>query len=125
MSATTLFVPPHPPFPPHELSFLAFLRAIRTNALGMWTEAAYQEDVLVRRLFGRSTMLINSPEAIHRVLVDNPDNYRRSPASVRVLRPLTGDGLLLSTGRRMAAAAAHHRAGPGAAHVAAAGAPYR
>jgi unspecific monooxygenase len=80
------------------LSFLAFLRAIRTNALGMWTEAAYQEDVLVRRLFGRSTMLINSPEAIHRVLVDNPDNYRRSPASVRVLRPLTGDGLLLSTG---------------------------
>ncbi len=98
MSATTLFVPPHPPFPPHELSFLAFLRAIRTNALGMWTEAAYQEDVLVRRLFGRSTMLINSPEAIHRVLVDNPDNYRRSPASVRVLRPLTGDGLLLSTG---------------------------
>jgi unspecific monooxygenase len=98
LSATTLFVPPHPPFPPHELSFLAFLRAIRTNALGMWTEAAYQEDVLVRRLFGRSTMLINSPEAIHRVLVDNPDNYRRSPASVRVLRPLTGDGLLLSTG---------------------------
>jgi unspecific monooxygenase len=98
LSATTLFVPPHPPFPPHELSFLAFLRAIRTNALGMWTEAAYQEDVLVRRLFGRSTMLINSPEAVHRVLVDNPDNYRRSPASVRVLRPLTGDGLLLSTG---------------------------
>jgi cytochrome P450 len=98
LSATTLFVPPHPPFPPHELSFLAFLRAIRTNALGMWTEAAYQEDVLVRSLFGRSTMLINAPEAIHRVLVDNPDNYRRSPASIRVLRPLTGDGLLLSTG---------------------------
>ncbi len=43
-------------------------------------------------------MLLNSPDAIHRVLVDNPDNYRRSPASVRILRPITGRGLLLSEG---------------------------
>jgi cytochrome P450 len=98
MSATTLFIPPHPPVPTQPLPLLAFLRAIRTNALGIWTEAAYQDEVVVRRLFGRSTMLINSPDAIHRILVDNPGNYRRSPASVRVLRPLTGNGLLLSTG---------------------------
>lgn len=84
--------------PERPLPFMAFLRAIRTNALGMWTEAAYQEDVLVRSLLGRSMMLINAPDAIHRVLVENPGNYRRSPASIRILRPLTGDGLLLSTG---------------------------
>jgi unspecific monooxygenase len=32
------------------------------------------------------------------VLVDNPGNYRRSPASIRILRPITGNGLLLSEG---------------------------
>ena len=92
--APTLFIPPHPPIPARELSFFNFLRAIRTNALTMWTEAAYQEDVLVRHFVGRSNFLINAPDAIHRVLVDNPGNYRRSPASIRILRPITGRGLL-------------------------------
>ena len=93
-----VFIPPRPVMPAQELSFLQFLRAIRTNALGMWTEAAYQEDVLVRRLLGRSTMLINAPDAIHHVLVENAANYRRSPASIRILRPIMGNGLLLSAG---------------------------
>ena len=93
-----VFIPPHPPVPSRELPFLQFLRAIRTNALTMWTERAYQEDVLVRRFLGRSHMLLNAPEAIHHVLVDNHANYRRSPASVRILRPITGNGLLLSDG---------------------------
>ncbi len=98
MSAATLFVPPLPPRPARELPFFAFLRAIRSNALTMWTEAAYQEDVLVRHFLGRANMLLNAPDAIHRVLVDNPGNYRRSPASIRILRPITGKGLLLSEG---------------------------
>ena len=97
-AATSPFIPPRPPLPERELSFPEFLRAIRTNALGMWTEAAYRDDVVVRWLLGRRLMLINAPDAIHRVLVENPNNYRRSPASIRILRPLTGNGLLLSTG---------------------------
>jgi cytochrome P450 len=43
-------------------------------------------------------VLLNAPNAIHHVLVDNHANYRRSAASVRILRPITGDGLLLSMG---------------------------
>jgi cytochrome P450 len=93
-----LLIPPRPPLQERPLPFFAFLRAIRTNALGMWTEAAYQDDVLVRRLLGRPMMLLNAPDAIHRVLVENPGNYRRSPASIRILRPITGNGLLLSSG---------------------------
>jgi cytochrome P450 len=96
--ATTLFIPPHPPIPERELPLPQFLRAIRTNALTMWTERAYQEDVLVRRFFGRSHMLLNAPDAIHHVLVENHANYRRSPASIRILRPIAGNGLLLSDG---------------------------
>jgi cytochrome P450 len=92
------FIPPRPPIPERELPLLQFLRAIRTNALTMWTEKAYQEDVLVRRFLGRSHILLNAPDAIHHVLVDNHANYRRSPASIRILRPITGNGLLLSDG---------------------------
>lgn len=93
-----VFIPPRPPAPAQELPFLQFLRAIRTNALTMWTEQAYEEDVLIRRFLGRSHMLLNAPDAIHHVLVDNHANYRRSPASIRILRPITGNGLLLSDG---------------------------
>ena len=98
MTVETAFIPPHPPIPIEELSFFGFLRAVRTNALTMWTEAAYQDDVVVRRFLGRSQMLLNAPDAIRRVLVDNHGNYRRSPASIRILRPITGNGLLLSEG---------------------------
>ncbi len=91
-------IPPHPPIPTRELPLLQFLRAIRTNALTMWTEKAYQEDVLVRRFLGRSHVLLNAPDAIHHVLVENHANYRRSPASIRILRPIAGNGLLLSDG---------------------------
>src|SRR3984957_16868356 len=98
VTAATLYVPPYPPKPAQELSFPAYLRAIRGNALTMWTQAAYQQDAVIRRDLGHSTMLLNAPDAIHRVLVDNPGNYRRSPASIRILRPITGKGLLLSEG---------------------------
>jgi cytochrome P450 len=43
-------------------------------------------------------VLLNAPEAIHHVLVHNAANYRRSPATVRILRPLVGNGLFLSEG---------------------------
>jgi cytochrome P450 len=95
----TKLIPPRPPIPPQELGLLPFLRAIRTNALTMWTERAYQDDILVRRFLSRTNILVNAPDAIHRVLVDNHANYRRSPASIRILRPITGEnGLLLSEG---------------------------
>jgi cytochrome P450 len=89
---------PRPPVPAAPLPFFAFLRAIRRNALTMWPEAAYQEEIVERKLLGRSNFLLNAPDAIRQVLVDNPGNYRRSSASVRILRPITGRGLLLSEG---------------------------
>lgn len=97
-AASDRFIPPVPPVPAEPLPLVPFLRAIRTNALGIWPEAAYREDAVVRHFLGRRNVLLNTPEAIHRVLVDNHVNYRRSPASIRILRPITGRGLLLSQG---------------------------
>jgi cytochrome P450 len=96
--ASPLFVPPRPPAPDGDLGWYRFLKAVRTNALGIWPKAAYREDVLSGSGFGRTRMLINAPDAIHRVLVDNTANYRRTPATIRILRPIVGDGLFLSEG---------------------------
>ena len=92
------YAPPVPPVPVRPLSLPAFLRALQTNALGIWSEGAYEQEVVERSILGRRSILLNQPDAIHRVLVENHENYRRSPASVRVLRPITGNGLLLAQG---------------------------
>ncbi|WP_428486558.1 cytochrome P450 [Rhodopila sp.] len=80
------------------MSLFGFLRAVRTNPLTIWPRAAYEQDTSVRTFLGRTTVLLNAPEAIHHVLVGNPGNYRRTPATIRILRPITGKGLLLSEG---------------------------
>lgn len=90
--------PPVPAPPRHPLPLRPFLRAIRSNALTMWPEDAYQKEMTSRRFLGRTNILLNAPGAIHHVLVGNPGNYRRSPASIRILRPIVGNGLLLSEG---------------------------
>ncbi len=102
MRATTLpaasYTPPRPVYSTERLGLRQFLRATRTNPLLIWPDDAYERDVLVNRLLGRTRMLINSSEAIHRVLVENTGNYRRTPAAIRILRPITGYGVLLSEG---------------------------
>jgi cytochrome P450 len=98
MSGAVPYAPPVPPVPVRPLSLPVFLRAMRANALGIWPEAAYEQEVVERSILGRRSVLLNQPDAIHRVLVENYENYRRSPASVRILRPITGNGLLLAQG---------------------------
>ena len=92
------YTPPRPMYPAERPGLRQFLRALRTNALLIWPNDAYERDVLVNRRLGRTRMLINTPEAIHRVLVENPSNYRRTSAAIRILRPITGYGVFLSEG---------------------------
>src|SRR3954453_3202871 len=95
---TQLLHPPAPPRPTAPLPLSAFLRVVRTNAISMWPEAAYEQDSLVGGIAGRRSILVNAPDAIHHILVGNPGNFRRTPATVRNLRPIVGKGLLLSEG---------------------------
>jgi cytochrome P450 len=92
------FIPPRPAPPEHSLGWYRLLVALRTNALQIWPREAYTRDVLVQSFFGRRRFLLNAPDAIHHVLVDNTANYRRTSATVRILRPIVGEGLILSEG---------------------------
>jgi len=98
MSTQALLIPARPEPPRAALSFPRFLRAVRTNALTMWPQEAYETNVLRQSFLGRERLLVNDPDAIHRILVDNPGNYLRTAASIRILQPITGRGLLLSEG---------------------------
>ncbi len=75
------------------------MRAIRISPIGSWGQRAYEEDIVQGRFVGRNSFILNAPDAIKHVLVDNYENYTRTPAGIRVLRPILGEGLLISEGR--------------------------
>ena len=71
---------------------------LRRNALTTWGEPAYEHDIFSRPFMGRTSFLVSHPDAIRRVLVDNHANYGRTPATIRILQPILGDGLFLAEG---------------------------
>jgi cytochrome P450 len=71
---------------------------MRENVLASFSERAFTEEVLSRRLFGRTQLTLNRPDAIRHVLIDNAQNYTRSAATVRLLYPIVGRGLFLAEG---------------------------
>ena len=99
MPATRPLVPPSPPRASADMTALGRVAAMRRSAISTWGPRAYQDDIVQGRFFGRSSFILNTPDAIRHVLVDNYENYTRTPPSIRVLRPMLGEGLLISEGR--------------------------
>jgi len=97
--APKLLVPPTPPRAPATMGALGRMQVMRENVLATWGQRAYEEDLICGRFFGRSSFILNTPDAIRHVLVDNYENYTRTPAGFRVLRPILGEGLLIAEGR--------------------------
>ena len=94
-----LLVPPRPPVAPQTMSTFSRMMAVRHNMIATWGERAYEEDILQGGLLGRASFIVNSPDAIRHVLVENYENYGRTSAGIRVLLPMLGQGLLLSEGK--------------------------
>src|SRR3954453_9505836 len=97
--AKARLVPPQPPRAPDSMTALGRMMAIRESVIGSWGQRAYEEDVIRGRFFGHSSFILNQPDAIRHVLIDNYENYTRTPAGMRVLRPMLGEGLLIAEGR--------------------------
>jgi unspecific monooxygenase len=92
-------VPPSPPRAPDTMTAFGRMMAMRESPIGTWGQRAYEEDIIRGRFFGRSSFILNTPDTIRHVLVDNYENYTRTPAGIRVLRPMLGEGLLIAEGR--------------------------
>ena len=92
-------VPPIPPRAPVTMTAFGRMAAMRKSMIAAWGPRAYEEDIVRGRFLGHSSFILNTPDAIRHVLVDNYENYTRTPAGIRVLRPMLGEGLLISEGR--------------------------
>src|ERR1700723_559047 len=87
------------PRPPEgRMGFLQFLRTVRENALATHKAENFSADIVIKRILWRRTFIINEPDAIRHVLLDNAANYTKSEVSRRLLEPGLGRGLLTSEG---------------------------
>lgn len=98
-AARAPLVPPSPPRAPDNLSAIGRITRMGKSVISTWGPRAYQEDIVQGRFFGHSSFVLNTPDAIRHVLVDNYENYTRTPAGIRVLRPVLGQGVLVAEGR--------------------------
>lgn len=80
---------------------LKTLWLLARNPLESWTQAHFEQPMLAgpSSLFGY-TVVVNDPQAVRRVLVDNVANYERDPLQLRILRTGStgGEGLFTATG---------------------------
>src|SRR3954467_11958214 len=108
---------------PERQSWREIGASLRNNALAGFSPRVFEERVIARSFAGRQQIILNDPEAIRHVLIENADNYRRTAATHRLLAPVLGRGMLLATGedwraqRRIAAPFLAPRMMPAVARV--------
>ena len=67
--------PPAPVPPPGSLGPIALYRALRANAITAWRAEAYEDSYIVGRNRLGGFVLLNDPDLIRYVLIDNAANY--------------------------------------------------
>ncbi len=93
------FVPEVPV--PHDkpLGPIGLIKALRRNALEIWTKADFEKPVQFRKTFIDHRMLLNDPAGVRHVFLDNYQNYPKNELQLRLLRPALGIGLLTASGQ--------------------------
>jgi cytochrome P450 len=94
------FEPPAPIPKPAPLGTLELLRTLKRNPLECWTKEHFEKEIVPVDLpFGRA-VVVNQPDAIRRVLIENQSNYQKDTLQRRVLSAGLGEGLLSVEGER-------------------------
>ena len=96
--AMTDFVPPHIPPQMRPLGLLGSLRAMRSNVLTIIPGIAYTQPIVTGTTGPGRWHMVQSPEAMKRVFLDNHANYPKSEAMLRMLRPAVGASLFTAEG---------------------------
>src|SRR5437764_484289 len=86
--------PPAPQPRESRLGPLALYRALRVNAITAWRREAYEEPYIADRNMLGGYVLLNDPDLIRRVLIDNAANYPKDDLQLEKLTPAVGRGLL-------------------------------
>lgn len=75
-----------------------YYRALRNNPITSWRQEAYEAPILVDRGPLGDIIVVNAPDAIRRVFLDNVSNYPKDPLQLEKLGPGLGRGLLTTDG---------------------------
>lgn len=86
-------VPPAQPLPA-----IRYLRTLIRNPLEVWPEAVYRDGIYRETFLGRETVFVMDPDLVKRMLIDEPEKFRKSDMMLRLLRPALGNGLLNADG---------------------------
>jgi cytochrome P450 len=93
-----LFVPPTITPPGRPLGVLASLRAVRRNVLNIIPGIAYTQPIVTGMTGPARWHMVQGPEGLRRIFLDNADNYPKSEVMIRMLRPAVGASLFTSEG---------------------------
>jgi cytochrome P450 len=88
--------PPAPHPPRGKISWLAAYRGLRNNPITTWGEELYQQPILADRGIMGDFVIVNQPDAIRYVFLDNAANYPKDAFQLEKLGPALGQGLLTS-----------------------------
>lgn len=81
-----------PPLKP--ASFLKTLRASRGNAFEVIPLQAYEQPVYLAKSLLGNVLMVNDPEGVRRILLDNVANYPKNDLEIEFFSAMFGEGLL-------------------------------
>src|ERR1044072_3374544 len=90
--------PPAPMPRAGALGPLGLYRALRKNAITAWREEAFEEPYIADRNQLGGFVLLNDPDLIRYVLIDNAANYPKDDLQLEKLTPAVGRGMLTADG---------------------------
>jgi cytochrome P450 len=92
------FVPPTVTPPGRPLGVLASAREVRRNVLSIIPEISYRQPIVTGETGPARWHMVQGPEGLRRIFLDNVDNYPKSEVMIRMLRPAVGASLFTSEG---------------------------
>lgn len=87
----TLFIPPTIDPPAHPLGVMASLRAVRRNTLSVLPAITYTQEIVSGITGPGRWHMVQGPEGLKRVFLDNVENYPKSEVMIRMLRSAVGE----------------------------------
>ena len=100
LELTAMFIPPAPTPRSEPLGPIALLRTLKINPLEVWTQAHFEQPIVIGGLSISRVVVVSDPAAIRRVLLENSANYRKDWMQRRILSAGLANGLLSAEGNR-------------------------
>jgi len=93
-----LYLPPRPRPLPAVVSLLRAAMRGEGNLLDLLPGSAYRMDIGPLGWSRRSTIIVNRPDLVRRVLIEDEARFPKSDLMVQALEPLIGDSIFVSSG---------------------------